>query len=115
MEAPNTPLFVKTHDFVVWLLTHTQRFPKHFRYSYTHRLESLIFEFQEAILMANAARGNRRLAYLELADGKLLCVRALLRYALDFKLLGGGQLKFAAQCVDELGRLLGAWKKGTDR
>ena len=88
MQTPNTPLFVKTHDFMVWLLRHTQRFPKHLRHSYTNRLESLGFEFEEAILMANALRGRRRLELLELADGKLLCLRALLRYTLDLELLG---------------------------
>ncbi|MCH5373243.1 MAG: four helix bundle protein [Planctomycetes bacterium] len=33
METPKTPLFVKTHDFLVWLLGRTQRFPKHHRHS----------------------------------------------------------------------------------
>ena len=38
MSVPKTPLFVKTHDFTVWLLRHTQRFLKNLRYSYTIRL-----------------------------------------------------------------------------
>jgi len=35
MSVPDTPLFVKTHDFNVWLVNHTQRFPKNLRYSYS--------------------------------------------------------------------------------
>jgi hypothetical protein len=57
MPIPDTSLFVKTHDFLLWLLRHTQRFPKNLRHSYTHRLESMALEFQEGILMANAVRG----------------------------------------------------------
>ncbi|MCY2996383.1 MAG: hypothetical protein NTY19_52330 [Planctomycetota bacterium] len=53
MSIPNTPLFVKTQDFLVWLIRHTQRFPKNLRQSYTSRIEKLGFRFQEAILMAN--------------------------------------------------------------
>ena len=49
MKTPNTPLFVKTHDFNVWLLNHTRRFPKHFRYSLTQRIENLAFEFEECL------------------------------------------------------------------
>lgn len=60
MTIPQTPLFVKTHDFLVWLLRHTQRFPKHLRHSYTLKLENLAFEFQEAILMGNVDRGRER-------------------------------------------------------
>ncbi|MFN0056230.1 MAG: four helix bundle protein [Planctomycetales bacterium] len=115
MQIPNTPLFVKTHDFVVWLIRHTQRFPKNLRQSYTTRLEGFAFEFEETILMANAVRGAARKELLNLADGKLACLRAFLRYAEDFQLLGGNQLRYAAECADELGRLLGAWQKGTDR
>lgn len=80
MGHPDTPLFVKTHDFNVWLFQHTQRFPKHLRHSYTKRLESLALEFEEALLMSNAARGQVRSRWLERADGRLVCLRALLRY-----------------------------------
>ena len=115
MASPDTPRFVKTHDFNVWLLNHTQRFPKNLRVSYTSRLEGLSFEFEELILMANAVRGEQRKEFLALADGKLICLRAFLRYATDFELWGSRQAKYAAESVDELGRLLGAWLKGVDR
>ena len=112
---PNTPLFVKTHDFLLWLLKHTPRFPKSLRQSYTLRLENATFDFQESILMGNSARGPARSRWLERADGQLVCLRSLLRFAYDLELLAGTQVKHAAELVDELGRLLGAWRKGTDR
>jgi len=114
-SLPDTPLFVKTHDFLLWLIRHTQRFPKNLRQSYTLKLETIGFEFQESILMANAARGPERSRWLQRADGKLVCLRALLRFAYDLQLLAGNQVQHAAGLVDELGRLLGAWRKGTDR
>jgi len=79
MGSPDTPLFVKTHDFLLWLIRHTQRFPKNLRYTYTQRVEGLALEFQEAILMANSVRAEARRRWLESADGKLVCLRALLR------------------------------------
>jgi hypothetical protein len=115
MPVPDTPLFVKTHDFLLWLIRHTQRFPKNLRHSYTNKLESMALTFQEAILMANAVRGAARSDWLARADGRLVCLRALLRLAFALELLGGNQVKYAAERVEELGRLLGAWRKGTDR
>jgi hypothetical protein len=112
---PNTPLFVKTHDFLLWLIQHTQRFPKNLRQSYTLKLETMGFEFQESILMGNAVRGPERSRWLQRADGNLVCLRALHRFAYDLKLLAGNQVQHAAERIDELGRLLGAWRKGTDR
>jgi hypothetical protein len=75
MSSPDTPLFVKTHDFLLWLIRHTQRFPKNLRHSYTLKLELMAFDFQEAILMANAVRGQSRSNWLATADGKLVCLR----------------------------------------
>ena len=71
--------------------------------------------FEELILLANQVRGPARMEYLQLADGKLVCLRGLLRYSYDLNLLAGTQIKFAADYFDQLGRLLGAWLKGTDR
>jgi hypothetical protein len=73
---PNTPLFVKTHDFLLWLIRHTQRFPKNMRHTYTQRLEAAALEFQEALLMGNSERGEARGRWLVRADGRLLCLRA---------------------------------------
>ncbi len=115
MNIPDTPLFVKTHDFIVWLLGRTQRFPKNLRHSYTNRLETLAFEFEEALLLANQARGEERRGWQAQADAKLLCLRMLLRYSFDLKLLAENQLRYAAEQFEQLGRLLGAWMKGTNR
>ena len=114
-RIPSTPLFVKTHDFNTWLLGHTQRFPKHLRHTLTHRIETLAYDFEEKIIMANSLRGEERLRALQQADGILMCLRVRIRYAADFKLLSGRQIQYVAECLDELGRLLGAWVKGTDR
>ena len=115
MNSIETPLFFKTHDLNVWLLLHTQRFPRHLRHSYTQRLENLAFEFEECLLMANQSRGTTRRQFLQTADGKLTCLRAFLRYARALELLGGRQIHYAAEQLDQLGRLLGAWLKGVDR
>ncbi len=115
MQMPDTPLFVKTHDFVLWLLRHTQRFPKSLRHSYTNRVESTAFEFEELLLMANSHRGRERAMYLTRADGRLVSLRVLLRYSYELNLLGAQQIQYVADNFDQIGRLLGAWLKGTDR
>jgi hypothetical protein len=113
MQLPQTPLFVKTHDFLLWLLQHTQRFPKNLRHSFTLKLEQTGLDFQESLLMANAVRGPTRGEFLGRADGQLLCLRALFTMAGDLSLLGARQIQYASERLEELGRLLGAWRQGT--
>ena len=115
MKPTSTPLFVKTHDFILWLIQRTQRFPKNLRHSYTIRIENLAFDFEEAILLANQFRDAVRLDQLTIADSKLVCLRNLLRYAYDLQLLSENQIRFIVERLDELGRLLGSWIKGTNR
>jgi len=79
MAIPDTPLFVKTHDFNVWLLKHTLRFPKPLRMSYTGPLETLALEFEETLALANTLRGTDRQQVLAVADAKLLALRLRLR------------------------------------
>lgn len=104
ISIPNTPLFVKTHDFIVWLLEHSQRFPKGLRQSYTTRLENEAFEFQKATLMANAVRGADRKDWLDRADGHLMCLRALLRFTTDLRLsaISVGSLQPFQPCGQDL-------------
>jgi hypothetical protein len=104
MLVPDTPLFVETRDFLLWLMKHTQRFPKNLRHSYTNKLELMALEFQEALLLANAVRGPERSRWLAEGDGRLVCLRALLRLAHALQLLGGNQLKYAAERMEELPR-----------
>jgi hypothetical protein len=71
LGVPDTPLFVKTHDFLLWLIKHTQRFPKNLRRTFTQRLETALLDFQEATLMGNAARSGRR----PVSDARGLAIR----------------------------------------
>ena len=75
VQSLATLLFMKTHDFNVWLINHTQRFPKSLRQSYTLRLESAAFDFEQAILMANSLRDHERHLWLLQADGRLVVLR----------------------------------------
>ena len=115
MQLSETPLLVKTHDFNVWLLNHTRRFPKHFRQSLTQRLECLALDFEQSLTFANACRGEERMGHLRQADCVLQTLRVILRYTQDFSLLSSGQLRFATESLAELGRLLGAWLRGIGR
>jgi len=77
MAIPTTPLFVKCHDFNVWLLNRTQRFPKNLRHTYTARLETQAFKFEKFLLMANVVHGTIQLTHKVFVDDNA-CLRRLL-------------------------------------
>ena len=108
-----TPVFVKTYDFLLWLLPHTARFPKAMRHTVTNRLEVAALDFQGALTQANRTRDDRRFSFIEEADGHLDQLRFLVRLVTDLGWLSGRQYAFAAEKLAEIGRLVGGWRRAT--
>ena len=110
-DRRESPLFVKTRDFIVWLLQHSAKFPKQYRHSLTERLECSALQFQRCIGRAIIVREAGALAE---ADFELWQVKQLLYVAQELHLISGRILGFAFERLGEIGKLLGAWRKKAD-
>jgi len=104
-----SPIFVKTSDFILWLLDHTEKFPKSERFRLAKRLEDSILDFYE--LLVKAARSADKKTVLHNADLELEKVRLYVRLAQARKLTSHKQYHFAAEKLTEIGKLLGGWLK----
>jgi hypothetical protein len=104
-----SPIFVKTTDFILWLLAHTEKFPKSERFRLAKRLEDSAFGFYENLLRAARSQQKRRL--LLQADLELDKLRLYMRLAQSRRLTSQRQYLFAASLLVEIGRLLGGWLK----
>ena len=103
-----SPLFVKTRDFTVWLFRHTAKFPRQYRHTLTERLENHALSFAECLGRALIMKDTDALAS---ADLELWKMRQLLRIAHQLNILSARLLGVASESLAELGRLLGAWQK----
>jgi hypothetical protein len=109
-----SPLFSRTFDFLSWLLSRTQDFPRPHRFSVTQRLQNAAMNFQELIVEAEALRGAARMDRLRRADAELGKVRLYLRLCRQWDWLTTGQYEHASRLIAEMGRLLGGWLKVSD-
>jgi four helix bundle protein len=114
MADEEMPIFVRTFDFLKWLLPATNNFPRAHRFTFTQRLLDAAFDCSERLQEANYRHGQERLAKLKLADEALDKVRFYLRLAARWNWLDDGQYEHVAGMVAEIGRLLGGWKKTVD-
>ena len=113
MTQKEMPIFVRTFDFLTWLLPMTNHFPKAHRHSFTRRLLDAAFDLRERLGEANYRKGRARLERLERADEALAKVRLYLRLAHRWAWLNPGQYQHVAKMLAEIGRLLGGWRKAT--
>jgi len=104
-----SPIFVKTEVFMLWLLNHTADFPKHERFRLGKRIDDALFNFHLALTQAVYQTDVQ--ANLRNADLHLNLLRTYFRLALEMQYTTPNQFAYIAEQVDEIGRLLGGWQK----
>ena len=107
---PQSPIFVKTYDFLLWLVPLTLKFPKSQRFLLAERLSRMALDFYDLILEA-VMEPERQAERLIAADRLLTKIRLYLRLSYDLHCISQGQFEHAARRVDEIGRLMGGWQK----
>ena len=107
---PQSPLFVKTYDFLLWLIPLALKFPKSQRFLLAERLSGMALEFYDQILEA-VTEPEHQAERLNAADRLLTKIRLYVRLSHDLGCISTGQLEHAARRLDEIGRLIGGWKR----
>ncbi len=103
------PLFAKSYDFVLWLDERTERFPKSQRFGFAVRIMGHATAVLDGITLA--LKGFERPENVDRADQALALLRVQLRLAADRELLKQSQFAFAIERAEEIGRMIGGWKK----
>jgi hypothetical protein len=106
-----TPLFTKFNDLLGWLAKRTETFPRSQRFILASRLLDTAFACHADLIRARKVRGQARTDALLQADVRLETLRVQLRLSEELGCISFGQYEYGARLVDEVGKLLGAWRK----
>jgi len=111
----NEPAVVvgKTYDLVLWLLPKVENFARSYRFSVGDRLVGHGLDLLLALV--ESAYAANKLGPLQHANGRVNGLRYLLRLAKDLNLLSVDSYGFAAEKLDEIGRMVGGWQKAAAR
>lgn len=112
-EQQEMPIFVRTYDYLTWLLPMTNHFPRAHRFTLTQRLLNAAFDLRERLEEAQHRQGRGRIERLAQADEALDKVRLYMRLAYRWSWLTDGQYKHSAELLTEIGKLLGGWRKAS--
>lgn len=99
----------RTYDFLLWLLPKVEKFPRSYRFTVGNRLSSHGLDL--LVLLVEAAYSATKGELLAQANRKINSTRYLLRLAKDLKILSLESYGFAAELLDEIGRMVGGWRK----
>ncbi len=105
-----TPIaVVKAYDLVLWLVPKVEKFARPYRFTVGDRTVNLALDL--LLLLVEAAYTRDKAEVLDRANRRANGVRYLLRLAKDLRLLTLDSYGFAAERLDEIGRMLGGWQK----
>ena len=97
------------YRFILWLVPTLDRFPRAQRFLLGDRIQRTALDVLESLVEATYTR--RRQPPLTLANLGIEKLRFLLRLAHDLSHLDRRRYEYAARCLDETGRKIGAWMK----
>src|SRR5580658_2403665 len=103
----------KAYDLVLWLLPKAETFSRSYRFSLGERVVAHALDLLLALVQAAYAANKAGL--LQHANSKVNGLRYLLRLAKDLRLLTADSYAFAAERLEEIGRMLGGWQKSVAR
>jgi len=108
-----SPIFTRTYDLLRWLIPLTTKFPRPHRFVLAARLQETTLRFQERLI--EAGRSQQPAPLLAQADTDLTKLRLYLRLCRDLALIKFNQYEHGQRMVDEIGRLMGGWRKKVEQ
>lgn len=103
----------RAYELAAWLLPKVEKFKRESKFTLGERLVSASLDLLETL--ASAAYESNRAVLLTHASRRLNALRLLVRLSKDLRLIGVEQYGFASEHIDELGRMIGGWRKSAER
>ena len=99
----------KAYDWNLWILPKVEKFSKSYRFSIGQNLISTSLDL--LMNLVDATYQSKNSGTLAAAVRNVNRARYLVRLSKDLQLLNIGGYEFAAQGLDEIGRMTGGWWK----
>ena len=115
MDEFDIPIFKKTYELYKEFYLCARNFPRQEKYSLAQKCEILISEVIEFILQASQTSKLDRMAYLNKASVKINLLRVCFRLAKEIHALDSKKYLILQEKVDEIGRMLGGWRRSLSK
>ena len=100
------------YDFMLWMIKHIEKFPRHHRYSLGISVENRLQKILELFLRAKFSKQKRQM--LGDINIELEILRFQLRLAKDLSVLTVKSYGFGFKCLQEIGSQAGGWLKSRE-
>ncbi|MCC6539965.1 MAG: diversity-generating retroelement protein Avd [Bryobacterales bacterium] len=106
------PALEAMYRFMLWLVPAVEKFPRSQKFLLGDRIQGAAADVLERLVEATYTRD--RVALLNAANLGIEKLRFQFRLAMDLRHLDPARYEHAARALDEVGRMIGGWKKAHD-
>ena len=106
------PALEAAYRFLAWVVPCVDGFPRSRKFTLGARIENAALDLLRILVEATYTRARRGL--LDRANLEIDQLRLLLRLAKDLRAIDLRRYEFAARSLDEIGRLVGGWRRASD-
>jgi len=107
--AEKENIITKTYDLLLYMIPQLSKLPRDHKFLIGDRIENLLLDFLESMIEAYYSRD--KLGLLAKGNLQLERLRYLVRLVFDLKLINGHRYELICTQVNEIGAMLGGWKK----
>jgi len=106
------PALEAMYRFVLWIIPTVEKFPRSQKFLLGDRIQTAALDALERLVEATYTR--QRTAMLAAANLGVEKLRFFFRMAKDLRYLDPRRYEHAARALDDIGRLIGGWRKAHD-
>lgn len=109
MNIEKLKLFQKLYDFTLWLMPHTEKFPKIQRFALATDInKSALGLLTDTV---DLYYSTNRVVIIRKMNNNLDKLRIMIRLSSDFKYISVRQYEYASEKLVEIGKILGGFNK----
>ncbi len=106
------PALEATFRFLLWLVPAVEKFPRSQKFLLGDRIQTSAVDVLERLIEATYTKARSDM--LTAANLGVEKLRILFRLAAELRCLDTRRYEYAARSLDEIGRLIGGWRKAHD-
>ncbi|HDP99663.1 MAG TPA: diversity-generating retroelement protein Avd [bacterium] len=98
------------YDLILWYSPKISQYPKKFKYTIGDRITNSMLEILETVIEAKYS-SDQKSDFLRKANLHLEKLRFLVRLSKDLQCISIKSFEYAANKINEIGRMIGGWEK----
>lgn len=106
----NYPILVKSYQLTLWYIQKLTTLPKGHRFTIAEKIQKSLLDLM--LLLSDAIYTKARTPLLDSANKEIERLRLLTRLLKDLAMLSTENYRFVIASLDELGKMVGGWRKG---